>query len=47
MRTFISRLFIWPLSITATLMAAMATLITTTVAQADSPQIIGGGQGYL
>ena len=47
MRTFSTRLFIWPLSIAATLIMALATLTTATVAQADSPQLIGGGQGYM
>ena len=47
MRTFISRLFILPLSMAATLITALTTVTATTSAQADSPQVIGGGQGYV
>ena len=47
MRTFISRLFILPLSMAATLITALTTVTATTSAQADSPQVIDGGQGYL
>lgn len=45
MRTFVGRVFILPLSIAATLFAALTTLTAANVAQAYSPQIIGGGEG--
>ena len=47
MHTFIRRFFILPLSLVATLMTALTALTSATVAQADSPQIMSGGQGYF
>ncbi|MEO7253043.1 MAG: hypothetical protein ABIZ64_02265 [Casimicrobium sp.] len=46
MRTVIRRIFILPLSMATILITAAATLTIATVARADSPQIISGGQGY-
>ena len=47
MRTFNGQSFIFPLSIAATLIMALATLTTATATQADSSQISDGGQGCM